>query len=426
MAKISKRTVDAATASRKPVFLWDDRLAGFGLQVLPTGTKSFVFQYRTAEGRSRRATIAKVGSVTPDQARTLAEGMSRNVKDGGDPLSDKHAARDAITVADLLDKFTVSPRYLERASKPQANGIGSIERHLKPLLGKRHVERLEQDDIRRAFAAIRDGKTAQRIKTGPRGLARVTGGEGAARYACKLLRTAFGWAVEQRLIQRNPAAGIDFGADGERDAVLDADGYSRLFATLAKMETERRVRSAVADAVRIIAMTGARRGEIANLRWEHVDLKAGRIALPSRRHKTGRKTGKPRIIALPAAAQAIIARQPDGRDFVFMGAKGKGPVSLAKPWTAIRREAGLPPKDFGLHGLRHSMATLLAVGGAQAAELMTSLGHRQMSTTTRYLHFADTARAALAERAAAPALAAMYAAAGKPKAKVVAMRKTRR
>ena len=79
------------------------------------------------------------------------------------------------------------------------------------------------------------------------------------------------------------------------------------------------------------------------------------------------------------------------------------------------------PEGIGLHGLRHSLATLLAVGGAQAAEIMTSLGHRQMSTTTRYLHFADAARAALAERAAAPALAGMAAATGAPKADVVAL-----
>ena len=77
------------------------------------------------------------------------------------------------------------------------------------------------------------------------------------------------------------------------------------------------------------------------------------------------------------------------------------------------------PQDIGLHGLRHSLATSLAVGGAQAAEIMVSLGHRQMSTTTRYIHFADKARAALAERAAAPALAGMAAATGAPNADLI-------
>jgi integrase len=418
MAKISKRIVDAARAGAKPSFIWDGRLAGFGLLTLPSGAKSFVFQYRSPEGRSHRATIGKVGAVTPEQARTIAEDMSRTVKGGGDPLADKAAVRAALTVNGLLDRYVASAHYATKAASTQATGLGQIERHLKPLLGKYHVDRLEQDDIRRAFAAIRDGKTATTVKTKPRGLARVRGGEGAARYACRLLRAAFTWAVAENKIKRNPTTGVDFGTDGEREVVLDAEGYARLFATLTLMENQRRLRPAVADAIRVIAMTGARRGEITGLRWKH--LKGGQIVLPPRAHKTGHKTKKPRTISLPAAAQQIIAAQPEGGpdDFVFSPSKGAGPVSLAKPWQIIRGEADLP-EGIGLHGLRHSLATLLAVGGAQAAEIMTSLGHRQMSTTTRYLHFADTARAALAERAAAPALAGMAAAMGAPKADVV-------
>ena len=423
MARISKRVVDAARAGAKPYFIWDDRLPGFGLLVLPSGAKSFVYQFRTVEGRSRRATIGKVGTLTPEQARGIAEAMSRRVKGGGDPLADKAAAREALTVAALLDRYTASPRYAEKAKRTQKTGIGQIERHLKPLLGKRHASRLEEDDIRRTFAAIRDGKTAARIKTGPHGLARVTGGEGAARYACRLLRAAFAWAESERLVERNPTTGVDFGSDGERETVLDAADYARLFATLAAMESERRVRSPAADAIRVIALTGARLGEVAGLRRKHLDLKGGRIVLPPSGHKTGRKTRKPRIIHLPTAAQEIVARQPEGGPdaLVFAPSKGAGPVSLTKPWRTIRHEARLPER-IGLHGLRHSLATLLAVGGAQAAEIMTSLGHRQLSTTTRYLHFADKARAALAERAAAPALAGMAAAAaGAPVADVLAM-----
>jgi integrase len=426
MARISKRIVDAARPGRKPIFTWDSRLSGFGLLTLPSGQRSYVFQYRV-QGRSRRATIGKVGTLTPEQARRIAEAMSQRVKGGGDPLADKAASRDALTVAGLLTRYTASARYAQKAAQTQKTGVGQIERHLKPLLGKRLVEGLGQDDIRRAFAAIRDGQTAARIKTGPRGLARITGGEGAARYACRLLRAAFTWAVDEELIERNPTTGVDFGSDGERATILDAEGFARLFATLARMEAERRLRPAVADAIRIIAMVGARRGEITGLRWRHVDIKGGRIVLPASGHKTGRRTGKPRVIHLPAAAQQIVACQPEGNpdDFVFSPSKGEGPVLLAKPWRAIRAEAGLP-EGIGLHGLRHSLATLLAVGGAQAAEIMTSLGHRQMSTTTRYLHFADAARAALAERAAAPALAGMAAASGAPQAAIVELPHSKR
>ena len=110
------------------------------------------------------------------------------------------------------------------------------------------------------------------------------------------------------------------------------------FCNAGQMETERRIRSPVADAIRLIALTGCRRGEAAGLRWRHVDLKQGRIVLPPQSHKTGRKTGKPREIVLPAEAQNIIARQTEGEpdDFVFAPARGDGAIALSKAWRKVR------------------------------------------------------------------------------------------
>jgi hypothetical protein len=70
-------------------------------------------------------------------------------------------------------------------------------------------------------------------------------------------------------------------------------------------------------------------------------------------------------------------------------------------------------------GLRHSLASHMAMNGAEAAEIMTALGHRQLSTAQRYVHWAQDARQALAEKAAAVALAGMAAAAGAKTADLV-------
>ena len=133
--------------------------------------------------------------------------------------------------------------------------------------------------------------------------------------------------------------------------------------------------------------------------------------LPPREHKAGRRTGKPRIIALGTAAQAVIARQPEGSpdDFVFAPARGEGgAISLSRVWTKVRAEAGLPAK-LSLHGLRHSTASHLAMAGAEASEIMAAMGHSQLSTVTRYIHFAKDARAALAQKAERVAVAGMAA-----------------
>lgn len=426
MPRINKRTVDSIRPDPdgKRAAIWDDKLPGFGIVVRPSGVASFIYNYRNAEGRSRRITVAKLGELTPDKAREIAEGHAATVKAGGDPLEIKTAKRDALTVGNVLDAYLESARFAEKADTTRPIDEGRIRRHLRPLLGKKFAHKLTVEDVRRAQAAIRSGKTAVNVKTKKRGRARVTGGETTARDAIALLRAILNWAIEEKLIDHNPAASIKLGSSGTREIFLDEpEHYERLFKTLDTMEAEKRIRPAAADAIRVIALTGARKSEVTRCRWSHVDLKAGTITLPPASHKTGKRTGKPRVIHLPAIAQQIIARQPEGRvdDYVFQPAKGiGGEVDIKRPWLKVRAEAKLP-EGIGLHGLRHSIASLMALDGAEAAQIMVALGHRQLSTAQRYIHFAQNARAALAERAAAPALAGMAAAAGEPSAVVVTL-----
>lgn len=425
MPKITKRTVDAAAPDpSRRYHVWDTEIRGFGLLVLPSGVKSYVYQYRTPKGASRRATIGKHGKYTAELARAAADEMRRKVAAGRDPLAEKREQRKAATVGDVLDAYLRSETFAAKADKTRATDRGRINRHLRPLLGRTRCDALKPSDIQRAFAAIRDGKTAIDEKMGFRARARVRGGEGTARKAVKLLRAALAWAMREGMVDANPAAGISTGADGTRDAILeDADAYGRLFRALETMEVERRIRQPVADAIRVIALTGARRGEIIGLRWRHVDLKRGIVTLPPAGHKTGGKTGQRRIIGLPTAAAALIARQPEGKadDYVFAPARGEGAINLAKPWRAVRAEAGLP-EGIGLHSLRHSLASHMAMTGAQASEIMTALGHKDMRTSAKYIHWAQDARQAIAEKAATVALAGMAASSGDEEAEVVPLK----
>ncbi|MGA8688974.1 MAG: integrase arm-type DNA-binding domain-containing protein, partial [Methyloceanibacter sp.] len=353
MPKITKRIVDAAVPDLSRRFvIWDEQIMGFGLLVLASGIKSYIYRYRNSEGRERRATIGRHGAWTPDQARRKAEELRAAVREGRDPIAEKKERRKAPAVAHILDAYLASEKFKAKAPSTQAIDRGRIERHLKPLLGKRQVHALTPGDVERACAAIRDGKTATNVKTCKRGMARVRGGEGTARMSIQLLRSVFGWAVREGLAKSNPCAHVRTGPSGTRDIILeDAGGYARLFKTLDRMERERRIREPVADAIRLIALTGARRGELAGLRWAYVDLKRGVLMLPPLAHKAGRRTGKARVIGLPAAAQAIIARQPAGKPdaYVFAPSYGVGPIQLSKPWRKIRVEAELPT-GIGLHG----------------------------------------------------------------------------
>ena len=234
----------------------------------------------------------------------------------------------------MLRAYVSSDRFNTKAPSTQYVDRGRVERHLIPTLGRKLVQAVTPGDVERAFRAITEGKTAADVKTGKRGRARVVGGEGTARKAISLLSAAFGWAIQERIAKTNPCEHVATGADGSRTLILeDAAEYRRLFVAMDKLESEGRIRAPVADAIRLIALTGARRGEITGLRWEHVDLRRGLLTLPPKSHKTGRRTGKPRLIGLPSAAQAIISRQRQGEpgDLVFPPSAGPA----RSPWRSL-------------------------------------------------------------------------------------------
>src|SRR3954469_13128268 len=106
--RITKRTVDALQANGREFVLWDDTVSGFGVRVRPSGTKSYVVVYRAGAGRGapvRRYTIAAIGKITPERARTRAKVILGAVAHGLDPANQKTAERGTPSVAELADRF---------------------------------------------------------------------------------------------------------------------------------------------------------------------------------------------------------------------------------------------------------------------------------------------------------------------------------
>lgn len=126
MQKISKRTVASVVPEQKSRIIWDTEIKGFGLLVLPSGVKSYVYQYRTQENRSRRTTIGQSHKLTADQARKKALGLQHDVVHGGDPLAIKQANRKAIRVSQLLDLYLESSKFSEKTASTQAADRGRI------------------------------------------------------------------------------------------------------------------------------------------------------------------------------------------------------------------------------------------------------------------------------------------------------------
>ena len=399
--RISKRTVDATTLGARDVYLWDADLAGFGLKVTPTGSKVYLAQYRIGgrKGRTRRVTIGRHGTLTPDQARREARRLLGEVAAGRDPAEARAKARRELTVAELCELYLAEGVATKKQATVEMDR-SRIARHIKPLLGHRQLRSITRADIERFMQDVAAGKTACDVKTELRGRAIVTGGKGAAVRALGLLGGIFTFAVDRGLRPDNPAHGIKRYAGRRKERFLSSVELARLGEALAAGEREGEHPSAV-TAVRLLAFTGCRKSEILTLRWEYVDMERSCLRLPD--SKTGAK-----VIPLGAPALELLASLPrvEGNPHVLPGARANGHyVGLPKAWQRIRRRAGLD--DVRLHDLRHSFASVAVAGGDSLYLVGKVLGHRQSRTTEVYAHLADDPLRAVADRTARQIAAAM-------------------
>ena len=192
-AKDHRRLVDTLRpdGTGRDVFAWDagdGALKGFGVRVKPSGIASYFVQYRNQEGRTRRLVLGRVGELTPDDARSLAADEAQGSAEGRGPLRPIHAARSAMTVAELCDLYLADA---EGRIKPSTFAMdrSRIECHVKPLIGRRAGAALVRRDIERLQADIAAGKTAKPRK-GRAG--KANGGRGVAARTVGIFGTIFG------------------------------------------------------------------------------------------------------------------------------------------------------------------------------------------------------------------------------------------
>src|SRR5437588_7402006 len=197
--------------------VWDTGVTGFAARRQKGDAVTYLVKYRTKEGRQRWHKIGRHGAPwTPEQARDQAVRILGSVAGGTDPAAERESVRKAKTVAELCDLYLADAeagRLLTRrkvAKKPStlATDTGRIERHIKPQLGRMAVAAVTREDIERFMYAVAEGETANRIRTGPRGLARVSGGKGTASRTVGLLGAIFTYAVRHRMRPDNPVRGV--------------------------------------------------------------------------------------------------------------------------------------------------------------------------------------------------------------------------
>ncbi|MEP3014368.1 tyrosine-type recombinase/integrase [Roseibium polysiphoniae] len=391
MPKLSKRRIDAAKPGEQRIFLWDDTLKGFGLVVMPTGKKSFILQYRTLEGRSRRLTLGTYGALTPDQAKTMATKALAQIKQGLDPMEDRRAGREAPTINDMMERYIAE--YVELHNRPttQKHIKWIFEKVIRPKLGHLKVASIKRRDLVKVHTKL--AKTPSKANH-------------MLAYLSKAFNLAeiWGWREEQT----NPVRLIKRYKENERDRYLTNEELTRLGRVLdeaekiglpwiikvkgkntrhlAKNAETRRspVNPMAIKALRLLLMTGARLNEILSLEWRHVDFDVGTVALP------GRKGNGRRAHPVSSAVMDILAALNDDRcSSYYVLPRESDPERhitrevMESVWQRVRHHAEIP--DVRIHDLRHTVGTYAAQAGGNAFLISHLLRHSNVAITNRYV-----------------------------------------
>ena len=376
------RLTDAVVRKLRPgnteYIVRDNRIAGLGVRVRPSGHRSFVW-HGTVNGRMVRTTVGSAALMTVKEAR-IACGALLN---GSHPLcSADPAGRAAVP---LFRDFVMEDWLpAQRFSTGWRKRVGRmLDRHLLPAFGALRLDRIRRATVERWFDAV-SRKTP-----------------GAANMTLALLRKIMTAAKAAGHVRTDPVAGVRPTPRRKMTRFLSAEEIARLHRTLDRLVEKRPSCRPQADIIRLLLLTGCRKSEILTLRWAEVDGDMLRL--------TEAKTG-PRTVWLSEAAQTVIARQPrNGSAWVF-----PSPRDPERPqyrnfgfWRRARREADL--EDVRLHDLRHTVASQAVANGVPLPTVARMLGHTQPTMTLRYAHVGDREVESAAERVGAIVAAAMKA-----------------
>ena len=335
---LTKPAVEALEPGDRPWTAWDDRLTGFGVRVEPSGTKSFLVNYRTGGGGrkapNKRVVLGRHGDLSPGRARRMARRLLDEVAAG--ELANERARAMPVLAEAFEDYMAANP---DRAQETDRNYRALVRRYLADWL-TRPLDAVARRDVEDRFNRI----TANH-------------GWSQANLTLTLLRSVY----------RRPCVDLE-GLHNPVDLWLAAGGRfhrrvrRRISAPAEVLPCWRAgieaavAKPAVRDAFWFGLYTGMRVNEVLPLRWARVDIE-GRVF---RVEET--KTGVALELPITRQLGAVLDRRwqdsgthPDG--WVFPSDRsGSGYIGdLAYYYGRIGAAGGA---KFWYHGLRNCFITV--------------------------------------------------------------------
>jgi integrase len=319
--RLTKSAIDALPTPQSDVVYWDSGCPGFGVKVTPKGRKVFIVLYRTggAGSKLRKYTIGPYGRVTLHQARVAAQKVFAAKLEGRDLAAEKRESKRRMVtdrVEDLLETFIA-----QRLSQNRSGG--EIARLLRREVGKawtgKSIHEISKRDVVEVISAIEQ-----------------RGAPSAANKTLKSLKTFLRWCVGRAVIDQSPAEGVPLPAkEVARDRVLADEELARVILAA------RKIGGLYGGIVELLALTGQRREEVAQLSHEELDVVQRVWTIP----KSRTKNGKAHIVHLSPQSMAVLGRAVGPRLLMFS-------LLATKPFQEFSRAKRLLDQLSGVTGWR--------------------------------------------------------------------------
>jgi integrase len=363
------KLTQAAVNNLKPplrgrIEVWDSQLPGFGLRISDSGRKTWQAFYRV-DGkviREKLGTLAQIQNVA--DAREMARQSMTKARSGSNPVEDRRKredeerrqaeaeeARRKNTLAAVIDRY-LAERPVDKGRRPLcaeylAETARTLDKNVKQSLhGKRPLDDITGDDIKRLVRGIAKDAPSQ------------------ANHTLAYLKAMLGWALDEGLIEKNPASGVKMPAQKvERERALGDDEIRPFWLACNDIKWP------FGPLAQLLLLTAQRRDELAHATWGEFDLDKQTWTLPSERTKNNRG----HFVHLSPLAVEILEKLPrlaSKKGWVFttglsgadtsVSGFGRGRERIA---AAMAEIAGGEIAPFTLHDLRRSAATGMAALG---------------------------------------------------------------
>jgi len=335
---------------------FDDALPGFGIR-FRNGKTSWIFQWSTGSGVARRTTRMKIGiypALPLQQARKIAAELNSKITLGHDPSAEKRER-----IEDAADTFgQLAKEYIAaQDGKLTPTMVSELRRYLMDYAAPLHRLPVKKVNLKVLSALIDDFAKGISINTGrPRKGATVNRMRSA-------LSACFQWAMKKGRAESNPVLLTEQMEETSRTRFLSADEIKIVWDSAGDDD--------YGTIVRLLILTGQRRDEISELRWDEVKLDLGMISLPPERVKNDLEHDIP----VSPAVRAIIAARPRNESGLVFAPITSWSRRKLRLDAAITERLGKPLAPWTLHDLRRTAATGMADIGIQPHVVEAVLNH---------------------------------------------------